>query len=258
MRIKLATAPEVVLPVTPVPDPNGEKATVAPPVATASGKFFGRVIFKGVAPSARVMFEKGKAPKESDVCSASGPIMVEDLLVGKDNGIANVFIYLDKPPAGFKVTPRAGAVIFDQKNCTFLTHALVIQVGQPLKIINDDGYPHNTKNSPTKNDPMGATIGANDRTGATVVYKKAESAPVAVKCDFHAWMSAYHLPIDHPFGVVTDKDGNFEIENLPPGDHLFKIWHEKAGFLDKKYKVSVKADMKSIDISADAAKFGLK
>ena len=76
-------------------------------------------------------------------------------------------------------------------------------------------------------------------------------------------MLAFHLPLDHPFGAVTDKDGNFKIENLPPGDYQFKVWHEKAdggkgGFLESKYKVSVKGgDVPPVTISADAAKFGL-
>lgn len=251
VRIKLAEVPK---PVDPAVAPGGGDGNQSPQTGTA-GAFFGRVVFKGATPSPQVMYPQGKAPKESEVCSATGAIMEESLLVGKDNGVANVFIYLDKPPAGFKVTPRTDKIVFDQKNCTFLTHALICQVGQPLQLINDDNVPHNTKNNPTKNDPMGATVGQKDRVGVTVTYKKAESTPVAVKCDFHAWMSAYHLPIDHPFGAVTDKDGNFKIENLPPGIHLFKVWHEKAGFLDKKFKVTVKPDMTAIDIPADAAKF---
>lgn len=255
VRIKLADAPGVVT------EPGGSTDT-AVVASGAPGTFSGRVVFKGAAPSPKVMYDKGKAPKEADVCSASGAIMDETLLIGADNGIANVFIYLDKAPTGFKATPVTDPLVFDQKNCTFLTHAMICRVGQPIQITNDDDVPHNTKNFPLKNDQINPTVGKKDRVGVTVVYKKAENKPVGVKCDFHAWMSAYHLPIDHPFGAVTDKDGNFKIENLPAGDYQFKIWHERAdggkgGFLESKYKVSVKADMKAVDIPEDAAKFGL-
>ena len=258
VRIKLAES--LATPVE-VPGKSNDNKTEVP--TGAAGTFSGRVVFKGVAPSPKVMYDKGKAPKESDVCSASGAIMDESLLIGADNGIANVFIYLDKPPAGFQVTPVTETVAFDQKNCTFLTHAVIYRVGQPIQIINDDDVPHNTKNSPEKNDQFGPTIGKKDRVGETVIYKKPENKPVGVKCDFHAWMSAYHLPISHPFGAVTDKDGNFKIENLPPGNYEFKIWHEKGdlgkggGFLERKYKVSMKADLKPVEISEEASKFGL-
>ncbi len=255
VRIKLADAPGAV-------KESGGSTDTTVVSSGAPGTFSGRVVFKGAAPSPKVMYEKGKAPKQADVCSATGAIMVEDLLIGADNGIANAFIYLDKPPVGFKATPPTEPIVFDQKNCTFLTHALICQVGQPIQITNDDDIPHNTKNFPEKNDNFNPTVGGKNRVGETVVYKKAENKPVGVKCDFHAWMSAYHLPIAHPFGAVTDKDGNFKIENLPAGNYQFKIWHERAdggrgGYLESKYKVSVKADMKPVEISEDAAKFGL-
>ena len=39
--------------------------------------------------------------------------------------------------------------------------------------------------------------------------------------------------------AVTDKEGNFEIANLPAGEHEFVIWHEKAGYLERKHKVTI-------------------
>ena len=255
VRLKLADVPGAV-------KESGGSTDTTVVASGAPGTFSGRVVFKGAAPSPKVMYDKGKAPKEADVCSASGAIMDETLLIGADNGIANVFIYLDKAPAGFKADPPTEPIVFDQKNCTFLIHALICQVGQPIQITNDDDIPHNTKNFPEKNDNFNPTVGRKNRVGETVVYKKAENKPVGVKCDFHNWMSAYHLPIAHPFGAVTDKDGNFKIENLPAGNYQFKIWHEsvdggRGGYLESKYKVSVKADMKPVEIPEDAAKFGL-
>ena len=62
-------------------------------------------------------------------------------------------------------------------------------------------------------------------------------------CDFHSWMKAYHLPLDHPFGAVTDENGNFEIADLPVGDHEFVVWHESAQgqLVERKLKVAVQA-----------------
>lgn len=260
VRIKLAESSSPAI-------AEGSPATGSKEVTTTAssggpGTLTGRVVFKGTAPGVKVLYAKGKAPKESDICSASGDILVEDLLIGSDNGIANVFIYLDKAPAGFKATAPSEPVKFDQKNCVFTTHAMICQVGQPVKLLNDDGLVHNTHTFPNKNDQFNSTIKAKDRDGVDFAYKKAEKTPLQVKCDFHAWMIAFHLPLDHPFGAVTDKDGNFKIENLPSGEYQFKVWHEKAGgnggFLESKYKVSVKGgDPPPVTITADASKFGL-
>lgn len=258
VRIKLADS---LSPATKEEAPTaGDPGKAA--AAGKSGTLTGRVVFKGTPPPVRVMYAKGKAPKETEYCSATGDILVEDLLVSADGGIANVFVYLDKAPAGYKATPPTEPVPFDQKNCVFTTHALICQVGQPVLLLNDDGLVHNTHTYPNKNDPFNSTVAAKDRQGVPFAYKKPEKTPVQVKCDFHAWMLAYHLPLDHPFGAVTDKDGNFKIENLPPGEYQFKVWHEKVGggggFLESKLKVSLKGgDPPPVTITADASKFGL-
>jgi hypothetical protein len=41
-------------------------------------------------------------------------------------------------------------------------------------------------------------------------------------------MSAWQLPLDHPYGAVTNENGEFSIQNLPAGKHKFTIWHEAA------------------------------
>jgi hypothetical protein len=41
--------------------------------------------------------------------------------------------------------------------------------------------------------------------------------------------------------AVTDSDGEFRIENLPTGEHSFRVWHERHGYIDREYKVSVTA-----------------
>lgn len=36
-----------------------------------------------------------------------------------------------------------------------------------------------------------------------------------VKCDVHEWMSAYLVPVTHPYVAVTDAKGEFEIGQVP-------------------------------------------
>ena len=207
--------------------------------------------------------KKGTADKDSAVCSASGDIPKDDLVVSESKGVANVFVFLDKPPAGFKPMPPTEDIQFDQKNCRFTTHAMFCQVGQTVRIMNDDGVLHNTRCIGDRNGNVNNTVGANDRTGIKLVYKRAERGPFPVKCDLHSWMSAYHLVLDHPFAAASDADGNFKIENLPAGSYQFKVWHErgdggKPGLLESKYKVVIKGgDNEPVKIMADAKKFGL-
>lgn len=236
-----------------------------PSVSGGTGTFAGRIVFEGTRPAPGVLFQKNSVPKDKDgsVCSASGEIPAEDLLISSSNGVANVYVYLDKAPAGFKASPPTEPVNFDQQNCRFTTHALFAQVGQTVKLMNDDEVLHNTRCSGVRNPNLNNTVGKKDRTGIALVYKKAEREPIPVRCDIHSWMSAYHLILDHPFAAVSDADGNFKIENLPAGNYQFKVWHErgdggKPGLLESKFKATVKSgENPPVEIKTDAKKFGL-
>jgi len=49
---------------------------------------------------------------------------------------------------------------------------------------------------------------------------------ITVTCDTHAHMRAYILSFDHPYFAVTDEDGRFHIDQVPPGSYTLKAWHE--------------------------------
>jgi hypothetical protein len=76
------------------------------------------------------------------------------------------------------------------------------------------------------------------------VFTQAERE-VEVQCDIHPWMHAYIFVMDHPFFSVSDGDGAYAIEGLPPGDYALECWHEKLG----KQRRDVKLGDESLDVS---------
>ena len=60
---------------------------------------------------------------------------------------------------------------------------------------------------------------------------------VEVKCDAHAWMSAYIVLFDHPYFAVTDEEGEFEIADVPPGAYTLNVWHETLGAMREEIVV---------------------
>jgi len=236
---------------------------VAPALAEAAvafadgGKVTGSVTFSDDFKALAPLVAKGQATKDPAVCGANEEIANEELVVNPENkGIANVFVFLPKAPAGFKAGKPDTELVFDQKNCRFLPHGLCIQAGQSVKVLSDDSVPHNTHTFPLRNAGFNQTVSPNDRKGIDLKYTKAEKLPIEVKCDFHTWMKAYHLILDHPFMAVSDANGKFEIDGLPAGKHEFTVWHEKKGYLDKKLVVEVKAgESKAVDLKYGAKQF---
>lgn len=220
------------------------------------GTISGQFVATGDIPAPELLHAKGAQVKDAAVCAAEDTYK-DDLVIDADSkGLANVFIYLPKAPKSIHPDlkkPAPATVIFDQKGCMFSPHAMVVLGGQDVEVISSDPIAHNTHTYPLKNQAINVLVAANTPVGKGLVvnYKISESLPLKVACDFHPWMQAYWMVVDHPYAAVTDKEGKFSIPNLPVGDHEFRVWHERKGYLDRKYKVKVKKgdnELKPVDV----------
>lgn len=235
---------------------TGTSETTGGTAAAAGGigNFKGVITYDGTAPVMDLLNSQKDA-----ICFANkDQVKDQSLIVNPENkGIKNVFVYLNKVPKGATVAPAPSEpLLFDQKFCTFVPHTMIVRTGRPIQVVNGDNTNHNTHTYPIspRNPGFNQSVSPNDRKGIPTVFKGAERYPVTVKCDIHAWMTAYILPLDHDFVAVTDANGQFEIKGLPAGDHEFVVWHEKAGNLNKKYKVTILADQpndQKLSFSAD-------
>ena len=51
---------------------------------------------------------------------------------------------------------------------------------------------------------------------------------VRVFCDIHSHMSAFILVFAHRYFAVSDTDGAYRLENVPPGTYTVVAWNESA------------------------------
>jgi len=231
-------------------DSGAVVASEAPAESTGSaasgepGTFTGKVVITGSVTALPPLFRQGAAIKDPAVCAAVD-VPDERLVLGDGNAVKGVFVYLNKAPRNGKpLTAPAEPFMFDQKNCRFFPHCVIIPVGQMVKVLSDDSVAHNTHTYPQKNPSVNSGVAPGDREGKLdFTYRKAESVPLSIKCDYHTWMTAYQLPVDHPYADVTDENGAFTIADLPPGKHSFVVWHEAAdgGFVERKFAVEIKS-----------------
>ncbi len=225
-------------------------------ISAADGRFHGRIVLEGQAPDLAPLVTKDQANvKDREVCGAHD-IPDESLVLGKDNGIAHVFVFLRRAPKGYRKQVPQDPVILDQKGCVFLPHTALIQVGQKVLIRSSDPIQHNVHSFPKRNGSTNLLIEPNDQKGIELVYRRAEAGPIQVKCDIHAWMSSWHLVLDHPFMAVTDENGEFSIDGLPPGRHRFRVWHERGGLLEKSLSVTITGNDEPVTLTYPASKFG--
>jgi hypothetical protein len=173
--------------------------------------------------------------KDPQVCRQA---LSEELVVGADGGIKDIVLYLvtniplDDPEF---IHPdydasKTAQLVFDQKECVFLTHVFAARTTNAILLKNSDPVGHNTKIDGKGSSSTNPTISANN--SETYVPGKQSPEPFDVSCAVHPWMSAKMLIRDNPYFAVTKPDGTFEIKNVPAGIPLqFKVWQEKLKFI---------------------------
>lgn len=217
----------------------------APLLAAGWGAAEGQFILDGAAPDVPPLVKKGDPNvKDAAVCAAEAIPNDAMAFDPATKGIANIFVYMRRAPAeihpDLKASPNK-EVEFDQKGCRFLPHGLIVRTDQVVICKSSDAVAHNLHTNPFANTPQNFIVQPNDQKGMPVKMPSVESLPVKVQCDIHPWMGAWWVVIDHPYAAVTDSTGKFKIENLPEGEHEFRVWHEAAGYIDRKFMIKVKA-----------------
>ncbi|HEY8750815.1 MAG TPA: carboxypeptidase regulatory-like domain-containing protein [Tepidisphaeraceae bacterium] len=174
----------------------------------------------------------GKAPTMSTIpnkpCHDGALPLNDEAVVVDDAGhLKNVIVYLENAPPA-PPAENAPAEKLDQINCQYVPHMLALRTGQPLHVTTADPTLHNVHGDCLDNPPFNFALVAPTQS-RDLTFKSPERFPI--RCDVHPWMKAYVQVFSHPWFAVTDKNGAFEIPNVPPGTYTLVAWQEKYGFL---------------------------
>jgi plastocyanin len=162
------------------------------------------------------------------VCEQLRPYATYEAFVVKEGKLANVLLYLTSETLllNSEYQPPSSPVVLERKQCRFEPRVLGIQTGQALEVINRDATQHNLHPVPKLNREWNLT--QNPFTQLVKKFDRPELV-IPVKCNQHPWEKAYISVFNHPFFAVTDAQGNYAIDNVPPGSYKVTAWHEKLG-----------------------------
>jgi plastocyanin len=133
-------------------------------------------------------------------------------------------VYLETAPRGafeHRDEPRAK---LDQRNEAFVPHVLAIVAGTTVDFPNNDQTYHNVFSlSPIKPFDLGRYA-----VGKSKSVRFDRPGIIRVFCDIHSHMSAFILVFGHRHFAVTDEDGRYRIDNVPPGTYTVVAWNEST------------------------------
>ena len=120
---------------------------------------------------------------------------------------------------------------------------MILQVGQPLLLVSEetDGVAHFKSHFFTITN-FDVVVQRGKPVEWTPLGFEGKVGPCPIKSGIQHAAIAWCLVMDHPYGVVTESDGSFRLDNLPVGKHELVIWHEAVGYVSKKVIVDVKSD----------------
>ncbi len=205
--------------------------------AAATGKITGAVKLDGTAPHM-----KGIDMSKDPYCAkfhANSPAQLELVVVGKNGGLENVVLYLSQGLSPEAAAQKSSSTpVFDQKGCQYTPHVIAMNPGEDYKVTTSDQTAHNIHPEPN---PMTGNIPWNrsQPPGAPPIVQswKAEEVAIPVKCNIHPWMHGYHVVVKGPY-AVTDENGNYTIQNVPPGNYTVSAWQETYGTQTQKVTVA--------------------
>ena len=186
---------------------------------SGGGTIKGMVKFKGEAPARETL----EVNKDKKVCAVSEK-KSNDLVVSADGGIQYAVVSLTNITKG-KAFPEGSAVL-DQAGCEYLPYVVIVAKGQELQIKNSDGILHNIHTYSEKNKPLNR---AQPKFKKKIKETFSETEMIKVTCDVHGWMKGWLAVVDHPYYVISDENGSFELTDVPAGEYEIKVWQEKLG-----------------------------
>lgn len=211
----------------------------------SAGDITGTVTLKGTPPAEKA-FDMSSDPK----CGAhpTQPT-THHYVVGPKGELANCVVAL-QGISGKSTGASAPAAVLDQKGCEYVPQILAIQTGQKLSVKNSDPTLHNVHFDPgaDSGNQSGNQAQVPGSPDLTFSFAKPEMF-IRFKCDVHQWMFAWVSVFDHPYFSVTDKEGKFDIKNVPDGKYTLAVYHRKAAPADKP--VTAEVEVKGGNITKD-------
>jgi plastocyanin len=157
-----------------------------------------------------------------------------DLVLSSANGIRNVVVSLNGVPAGSKPPVNAAPAKMDQKQCVFVPRVVVVPVGGTVEFLNSDRLLHNVRGGGKENPPFNRA----QPHARTIAIGFNSPEVLRVDCDLHSWMRGWIVVAEHPFYTVTNEEGEFVFENIPPGKYKLQAWQETLGRANQEVTVA--------------------
>ncbi|MCC2642684.1 MAG: uncharacterized protein K0S45_3097 [Nitrospira sp.] len=182
------------------------------------------------------------------ISNGKGWRLLRDFVVDSDGGLKNAIVTLEGVQAGKPFD--LSVPLIEARDCVFQPWVTIVRNGHAVEVVNMDPVMHDIQGYETSpeagarvlfNQPLilnhqhqRGNIHAihNHAPGKSLVgpiYLNKGRRTFYMQCGFHAYMESWAMAVNNPYYAVTDDQGAFRIENVPPGTYQMVVWHPQSG-----------------------------
>jgi hypothetical protein len=165
------------------------------------------------------------------------PTLIRRGIEHRGQRAAGVVVWIDGIHAG-KALPIERRFEVTNEDCALLPEVQAAIAGGTLNVRNRDATEHRTRVTRRDGGDVVATIRETDE-GQVVPNDQvlARAGILELSCEVHRWTRGWIAVFDHPYYAVTDADGGFVMDSVPPGRYAVRLWHPRLGVVNDSVTV---------------------
>ena len=188
------------------------------------------------------------------ISDGQGWRLLQPFNVGPAGEFRDVVVYLEGIEKGKSFTSTFTSPRIEARDCRFVPFTTIVREKEDVVVVNMDPVMHDIQ--AYESSQLGARVLFNvplpmnpqhprdlkDRSDAAMYHKHLAGEPMkqlvgmskgrrvfVMQCGFHAYMESWGLAMENPYYATTDKDGHFEISDIPPSTYKMVVWHPYIG-----------------------------
>lgn len=205
------------------------------------GTIQGQAVLTGAMPPPRVyhlvLFPNIDMCAEVDADEEGENRVLDDFKISEGGGMKDVLIILEHVEAGKPFVKEP--IMIESENCKFTPDVNAVRQDETFKVDNLDAVMHNSQVYQKEQGKIliNIPIPAEEVSEGKIHFKKKFKIYQMI-CGMHEFMQTWGYRVQNPYFFKTKIDGNFKIDNIPPGDYVVSAWHYLMKIQSKKIHIS--------------------
>jgi len=182
------------------------------------------------------------------ISNGNGWRLLHDFVVGPKGGLKDAIVLLEGVEAGkpFEVS----VPLIEARDCMFQPFMTIVRNGHAVEVGIMDPVMHDIQGYETSPE-AGARVLFNtplvmnhqhNRGDLHAIHNHAPGKSLVgpiylnkgrrtfyMQCGFHAYMESWAMAVNNPYYALTDENGRFSLDQVPPGTYQLVVWHPQTG-----------------------------